>query len=611
MGRPPFVLGALRRAALWIPFLCFFPGIFLQAHPISLTASRINVEENSISVKFALMVEDLYFFQEMESTGDARFSRETIKRSALGHGDFLLQYFQLRDGEGEGFDGRIIDIDFADIPEGGVPFGDLMAHWVVYELEFTSNSQPSFLTVFQNFDGDDPRIPSEMDAQIHLDGVEIDQAILSHGAAHTVELDREMDLAALDDEELESFREEMAGRREEDRLGITSYSQVYSFIYITENEVRHEVLLPLLTLASWVPLDREDLEVMTVEEQDAARDRVYQWLRKHNRVRINSTGVTPLLQRLEFFGPDYRDFAREAPRREVSAYNARVGVILSFPAETPPQQLRFEWEHFDKRMPYLTPILYEFEESSRRIELGPRRPLFEWEREREPSPVEFAQVDAPEAPPEVRIPVLSVLGWTAALILAGFAARSSAIRRRGFRLFLAGGCAVAAVAAQPYAGTRLPNPLASPPALDDSAAHSVFQPLLKNIYQAFEYRHEAQTYDALEKSVSGKLLEDLYLQIRQNLKMEEEGGGISRVEEIELINGSHRPVEASPGAIQAFHYETSWTVTGTVEHWGHIHTRRNRYHAIFTVEGFPSGWRITKFDPLQEERLEMRTRLRD
>jgi hypothetical protein len=48
----------------------------------------------------------------------------------------------------------------------------------------------------------------------------------------------------------------------------------------------------------------------------------------------------------------------------------------------------------------------------------------------------------------------------------------------------------------------------------------------------------------------------------------------------------------------------NWTAQGTVGHWGHVHTRRNRYHAIVTVEAVDGAWKITGMEVLEEQRID-------
>ena len=43
---------------------------------------------------------------------------------------------------------------------------------------------------------------------------------------------------------------------------------------------------------------------------------------------------------------------------------------------------------------------------------------------------------------------------------------------------------------------------------------------------------------------------------------------------------------------------------GTVGHWGHVHTRKNQYEALVTVEPVEGHWKITGLELLEEKRVE-------
>ena len=57
--------------------------------------------------------------------------------------------------------------------------------------------------------------------------------------------------------------------------------------------------------------------------------------------------------------------------------------------------------------------------------------------------------------------------------------------------------------------------------------------------------------------------------------------------------------------------DCTWRVRGTVEHWGHIHTRENEYAARLTLSTTPEvRGRITEFEVTDEKRVRFETSLR-
>jgi hypothetical protein len=430
--------------------------------------------------------------------------------------------------------------------------------------------------------------------------------VLPPGEPFTVRLSWENPPLSVDASE-EEWEKWLAQQREE-TLGITSYSSVYSFIYIEAREVRHEILVPLVTLESSVLIARDDDAFLSLEEQDAAYDQISAYFKSGNPVEINGEQVPAEVERLDFFGLDFKDFAQQAERRQVSTANARVGIILRYPAKSPPESVKVTWDRFNRHIWSVQSIIYAFEDVSRKTfsRFGSER-VFEWS-----SP---GRAQLPEIAP-VRVQVLEPRNWRVPLVTLCclLAIPAVLVLGRGWNVSarargaIVGALLIVGLATWNTARVTLPvGP--SLVAIDGQEASRVFEKLHHDVYRSFEFGDENQIYDALACSVSGELLEQLYLQIRKGLEMQEQGGAISRIREVKLLDG--KLLETSSEADQArFGYECNWTVNGTVEHWGHIHSRTNKYAAQFTVAAIEGEWKITDVEVLDQERLSFETKVR-
>ena len=127
------------------------------------------------------------------------------------------------------------------------------------------------------------------------------------------------------------------------------------------------------------------------------------------------------------------------------------------------------------------------------------------------------------------------------------------------------------------------------------------------MYRAFHRRTEESIYDALAHSVDGELLRTVYLEVRRNLAMEDQGGAMARIQDVELLE-SHvvddRPSNELP-TIRA-----RWNVVGSVEHWGHLHQRTHQYEADFEMRMVDGHWKLAALQMRDEEQLEAKTTLR-
>ncbi len=275
--------------------------------------------------------------------------------------------------------------------------------------------------------------------------------------------------------------------------------------------------MPLLTLETWQPVPRTNADFLEVSEQVAARGILEAFFTSTNEVKIDGVAVKPKLDRLDFYGVDFKDFAMRAEPRRLSAWTARVGAILTYSTKGAPGHVELKWTLFNNDMLAARAVIFAYNKGSR-FTFTPQAPVFRWNN--------------PGTPP---LP------------------------------------AVTAVSA------------------DVKSREAVAESLLRNIYRAFDYHTESDVYDVLARSVHGDLLSDLYLKIKQGLVMQEQGGAVAQVREVKVI-------KAEPGAAGSktgFTERVTWQVEGTVEHWGHIHTRVNEYSAALQIQPVDGAWKIT------------------
>ncbi len=122
--------------------------------------------------------------------------------------------------------------------------------------------------------------------------------------------------------------------------------------------------------------------------------------------------------------------------------------------------------------------------------------------------------------------------------------------------------------------------------------------LLHNVYRAFDYRGEDVIYDVLEKSVSGELLTDIYLETQKGLEIANQGGARVKVKTIAVNDAQLVDRESNRLTIAG-----DWNVSGSVGHWGHIHQRINGYRANLEISEIGGVWKLTGLEILEEQRL--------
>jgi hypothetical protein len=157
----------------------------------------------------------------------------------------------------------------------------------------------------------------------------------------------------------------------------------------------------------------------------------------------------------------------------------------------------------------------------------------------------------------------------------------------------------------PFVRITVPVPGAMASTLSNEDGKLLLTALLKNVYRAFDFREETDVYDKLALSVSGDLLEEIYLQNRKSFEIKRAGGAQAKVKEVEVLKvQTERLIEHG----LAFAFQTQWTAVGTVGHWGHVHTRKNYYDARIIVNAIDGNWKISGMELLEEKRIDPNTR---
>jgi len=522
----------IARCAAGLAVLLAAPS--LLAHPISVITSEALVHHDKIEMKIAVMPEDFLLVYGLFAGAESRIATEDIVKSAEKHKAFLLDGLIIRDADGNRLAGTITKMEMPQLPAEGLPVADLMATTIVYRIEYSLSKPPSHLTFQQHFGGNSMMIPAIVDLVVTREGLPPEPATRIPG-------DETVETVAFDwNEKSQSITRDYAetkAREEEKRkqnMGFTSYSATYIFVYIQNEEVRVEILMPLLTLEMWQPIARANPDFIDVSEQLKARERLENFLTQQNEVKIDGVVVKPKLDRLDFYGVDFKDFAMRAEARRLSAWTARVGAILKYSTKGAPGHVELKWSLFNHEMLAARAVIFAYDKGSR-FTFYPREPIFKW--------------DNPGAPP---LPAATLI--------------STSMKSRE------------AVAAS----------------------------LLRNVYRAFDYQSESDIYDALARSVQGDLLTDLYLKIRQGLIVQEQGGAVARVQEVKIVKADLVEEKTKNG----FAEHVTWQVEGTVEHWGHIHTRVNEYSATLEIEPAEGSWKITDMNVSRQSHVKSAVSLR-
>ena len=588
-------------------------------HPVSVVKADIYVNRKSTTMKLTCFAEDLELLQGVEPFDDGLYDLDELRDATQDHAKYLAEKITLRDADGELLIAEITDIIDFEAPEDGVKAGTLMSFQLQFEFQYRYEEPPKFITIEQNMVADGALLPSEFEYLLKQAGSNVPfSGSIKPAEPQTIQFDWDKPILGEDASEEEWAK--WFDEQREKNLGITSYSSVYSFIYITEHEVRHEVLIPLATLTTMLEFERAEPSFLNVAEQEEAARKVEALFSVGNAVKIDSIEVQPVFDRIDFYGLDLSDFALQAEKRKVSMASGRVGVIMSYSTKGLPSKVEVTWDKFNNVVRSVDSVIIAFDKVDKtQFSKFLKNNTYVWEEpDREPLPPIVGVASTIEIPPAPTLTIPIASAALAALAFLFLLVGKLFLGIQTGKVFgMATGLLLLAWLASPLMKTEIPHPIAkqSKFELPDEDADLVFTRLHKNMFRAFDYHRESDIYDALAKSVDGDLLRKLYLDINKSLRVKEQGGAIANIDEVVFLEGQKEPIAGLPNAESpdvepGFGYRCKWNLIGTIEHWGHIHQRTNSYDAKFVVQLKNDAWKITSMEVVDEQPGQVKTSLR-
>ena len=365
---------------------------------------------------------------------------------------------------------------------------------------------------------------------------------------------------------------------------------VQTFVAIDAFEVRHETLVRLADFSDVAGVEADG--EIAIEAQPAIKQRIAEYVAGQGVLSIDSRSLPPANERVDFLGVGAQGaLPRLVPIVEPVG-EALIGVTRVYLLPTTPSRVTLDWTGFEEAAEI--PATVTDPEASVSVVLTPASPALRWNNEFAEDPIPVVTATAVE-PGTLWLPVFS-LGFLGAAVALGF----GAVRRRRSEhgLALVRVMLAAALVVAPLGNVAVATPAAFDATPDANSTKRILSAVLPNIYRAFEYRSEEAAFDRLALSVTGDALTEVYLEHQRALEMEERGGARARVESFEVTD-----VDSVEAQDDGFIAEASWTVGGTLVHFGHRHFRQNRYHARVVVVPDEGSWKIRSITVLDEERV--------
>lgn len=365
------------------------------------------------------------------------------------------------------------------------------------------------------------------------------------------------------------------------------------FLYAEPFETRVEVIVRPKDIQQWHDLGLNELESIPVEQQAAIKQQVADFLLKEMTLTIDEKEVVPQLQRINFLKRTLKSSIVIDPPVDLDVNSATLGIIYSVPTEDLPKISSVEWNLFAPKLQEVRAASTD-EAGPLPYRLKPDDNVLVWKNYlKNPTIPRIKPVAPPQMMKQVKVPFGTIL----CLILFIPLVRTMYREKGKLAAGLGGGVVLAcAVLIYPFLG--FPVSVPASPELSDEASTELVSGLLENVYTSFDFRDESTIYDALDQSLVGDLLTEVYLQTKKSLELASQGGASVKVKSVKLEQAEFEPME------NGFRSTCTWDVLGSVGHWGHIHQRVNRYSAELDIQPVEGAWKITGLEILEEQRIQ-------
>ncbi len=374
-------------------------------------------------------------------------------------------------------------------------------------------------------------------------------------------------------------RFENANLRRHHQSGATTY------LYVEPRELRHETLIRVRDIDPWLGLELTPGHLLSPDEQAQIKADAASLLAGRNSVMIDGKEATPAHNRSELLTLDTTGLQIVEENHRLSADQAFVGVILSFPWHDLPEKVAVQWDMFSETISQVPatstdpagPFLGGATPDD--PEIVWRNHLLTYQNPR----VDAVSVGGVR---HVRVPVLSAIGLFVALVAGGLAIVRNGRVRIGSSIVALSGLVVTALASN-VATADIRNPFVRIPETADATA--AFSALLENINAANLEVTAAARENALKPIVTSRSHIDVAAELDRALAVRVPGGGVARVTEVKDVILEELSSVDDDFGFRAF---ASWTARASAGHWGHTHRRVVEYRALVEVIDDAGTWKL-------------------
>ncbi|MEM6577584.1 MAG: hypothetical protein AAF678_03760 [Pseudomonadota bacterium] len=363
-----------------------------------------------------------------------------------------------------------------------------------------------------------------------------------------------------------------------------------SYLYVTPREIRHEILMRLPDLATWIETPFPAGYKLNATSQTQVLEKALEVFANRNPVSIEGEAARPGAVRGTLLSLSESGFQVEEGREKLLSDTTFVGAILSYPITTLPSEASVTWDMFDERIDEVPMTLTD--QAGAFIDWAtPDRRKVTWTNY-------LRQYVDPQVEPVLlsgllTVPVMTVGATLIALLLSGLACFGKRGPVRYGLLIAAVTCLGVGYANRDALLLHAVSPKES--RTDGQILDAALSDLLAQVYVAALEITPSDRAAALAPIATIAGHQELAKEMEASLSIRVPGGGSARVTDIGAVAVETRDLPLS-GAYEGL---ARWQVQARAGHWGHDHRRRIEYRARVTMVPESGRWKFAALTVLE------------
>lgn len=367
---------------------------------------------------------------------------------------------------------------------------------------------------------------------------------------------------------------------------------VMTFLSIEPFEVRQEILIQAKVGIQAIGADDKLTRIIPIEYQEEFKKQLDDELLKSFKLSIDGKKSKPSNKKIDFVTMNRGGVSVRAAPVDENLEEAIIGITLIYDTPSLADSVVVDWGFFTENLQRIEASAVDpFGAFS--VNLTPMEHTLSWANKLKAYSVPVIESVTVR---EKNYPFASLVIWVLVLIYIMYLKiKSNATVSTNLIIILY----FVGFLLYPFVRTELRIPYLSHEKPTKERTQLIINDLLTNVYRAFDRKKEEEVYNSLALSVIGDQLADIYIQNRKAMELENRGGAKASVDEVK----TYEIFDISRSDKGGFVTDAIWTVTGSVNHFGHTHYRQNQYRALVTFIQEKDTWKISHIEPIDEQRI--------